>query len=145
LGQVKGVILNPLKRIVHPKGDIWHAIKQTDDGYSGFGEAYFSNVNFNEIKGWKKHTEMILNIVVPFGEIEFCIYDDREGSETYQKKMLVRLSAENYQRLTVPANLWLAFKGCSKLGNTLLNISNIEHNPTESINRDLSEITFEDL
>lgn len=143
MGQVKGVVLTPLKRIPHPKGDIWHAIKKSDNGFAGFGEAYFSNANFNEIKGWKKHTEMILNIVVPFGEIEFCIYDDREGSETYQQKMLVKLSADNYQRLTVPANLWVAFKGCSDAGNFLLNLSNIEHSPTESINRDLSEITFE--
>ena len=52
-----GVIISPLKRIHHPKGEIFHAIKVSDDGFVGFGEAYFSFVNYNHIKAWKKHNE----------------------------------------------------------------------------------------
>ena len=49
-----GVILTPLKKIGHPKGDVFHAMKLSDEGFCGFGEAYFSTVNKSEIKGWKK-------------------------------------------------------------------------------------------
>ena len=70
-----GVTLTPLKKIGHPKGDIFHAMKASDEGFSGFGEAYFSTINKFEIKGWKKHTKMILNLVVPIGEIKFVVYD----------------------------------------------------------------------
>ena len=69
-----GVTLTPLKQITHPKGDIFHAMKASDDGFSGFGEAYFSTVNQGEVKGWKKHTEMTLNLVVVIGEIEFVVF-----------------------------------------------------------------------
>ena len=59
-----GIILTPLQQITHPKGDIFHAMKVSDDGFIGFGEAYFSTINKDVIKGWKKHTEMTLNLVV---------------------------------------------------------------------------------
>ena len=69
-----GVIVTSQKIISNPKGDILHALKAGDSGYDGFGEAYFSIVNKNEIKGWKKHNLMTLNILVPFGEVEFVIH-----------------------------------------------------------------------
>ena len=124
-----GVILTPLKQITHPKGDIFHAMKVSDDGFIGFGEAYFSTINKDVIKGWKKHTEMTLNLVVVTGEVEFVVYD---GSSFFN----INLSKNNYQRITVKPNLWLAFRGLST-ENMLLNLASIEHNPKESKNVDL--------
>lgn len=121
-----GVTLTPLKKIVHPKGDILHAIKSSDKSFTGFGEAYFSKINENEIKGWKKHTEMTLNLIVVTGEIEFVVYDDNDFIN-------IKLSKKNYHRLTIKPNLWLAFRGLCK-ENMLLNIASIEHNPLESEN-----------
>ncbi len=65
-----GVILTPLKKITHLKGDILHAMKKSEKEFSGFGEAYFSSVYKGKIKGWKKHNKMTLNIIVVKGEIE---------------------------------------------------------------------------
>ena len=124
-----GVTLTPLKKITHPKGDIFHAMKASDDGFFGFGEAYFSTVNQGEVKGWKKHTEMTLNLVVVIGEIEFVVYDDNSFYS-------VKLSKNNYQRLTVEPGLWLAFRGVSA-ENMLLNLASIEHNTNESENVDM--------
>ena len=132
-----GVILTPLKQIHHPKGDIFHAMKKSDVGYSGFGEAYFSTINKNDIKGWKKHTRMILNLVVPFGEIEFVIYDEKRD-EFFN----VKLSQKNYQRLTVKPNLWMAFRGVGEY-NMLLNLASIEHDPNEADTKELGEIVYE--
>lgn len=132
-----GVILTPLKQIHHPKGDIFHAMKKSDEGFDGFGEAYFSTINQDDIKGWKKHTKMTLNLVVPVGEIKFVVYDE-ETKEFFS----VKLSQNNYQRLTVKPNLWMAFQGVGEY-NMLLNLASIEHNPNEAINIDLSEINYE--
>lgn len=132
-----GVILTPLKKIHHPKGDIFHAMKKSDDGFEGFGEAYFSTVAQGEIKGWKKHTKMTLNIVVPLGEIEFVVYD--EGSKEF---FSAKLSKDNYQRLTVKPNLYMAFRGVGEY-NMLLNLASIEHDPNEAVNKELSNITYE--
>lgn len=132
-----GVILTPLKQIHHPKGDIFHCMKKRDAGYDGFGEAYFSTINKDDIKGWKKHTEMTLNLVVTVGEIKFVVYNE-ETKEFFS----VKLSHDNYQRLTVKAGLWVSFRGIKEY-NMLLNLASIEHDPSEAINIDLSEIKYE--
>ena len=131
-----GVIISPLKKIHHPKGDIFHAIKKSDVGFFGFGEAYFSTVNQGDIKGWKKHKEMILNLVVPVGEIEFVVYN--ENTKIFFN---TKISQNNYQRLTVKAGLWVAFKGIG-MYNMLLNVSNIEHDANEAININLKDINY---
>ena len=129
-----GVTLTPLKKITHPKGNVFHAMKASDDGFCGFGEAYFSTVNKSDIKGWKKHGEMTLNLVVVTGEIEFVVYD---GSDFFN----VKLSKDNYQRLTIKPNLWLAFRGMGS-ENILLNLASIEHEPNEAVNVDLHKIEY---
>ena len=131
------VILTPLKQIHTPKGDVFHGMKKSDVGYDGFGEAYFSTVNNGQIKGWKKHTKMTLNIVVISGEIEFVIYDD--STEEFKN---VKLSLNNYQRLTVKPGVWMAFKGLEN-NSILLNIASIEHNPEESENVSIEKINYE--
>lgn len=131
-----GVILTPLKQIHNLKGDIFHAMKKSDDGFDGFGEAYFSTIHKNDIKGWKKHTEMTSNLVVPVGEIEFVVYD-----ENSQEFFHVQLSQNNYQRLTVKPNLWMAFRGLQE-NNMLLNLASIEHDPGEVVNIELREIQY---
>lgn len=130
-----GVELNPLKIVENRKGDIFHVIKASSNMFSKFGEAYFSEIKYQEIKGWKLHKEMILNLVVPVGEVQFVIYN---GSSYFS----IILSKSNYQRLTISPNLWVAFKGLSTKSSLILNIASIEHNPDEAINKNLEEIKY---
>ncbi len=132
-----GIILTPLKQIHNPKGNIFHAMKKSDCGFNGFGEAYFSTIYQNDIKGWKKHTEMTLNLIVSVGEIEFVVYND-----ITKEFFNVKLSQDNYKRLTVNPGLWMAFRGLSE-SSMLLNIASIEHNPKEAINLDINEIKYD--
>lgn len=132
-----GVTLTPLKQIFHPKGDIYHAMKKSDIGFDSFGEAYFSTIHLGDIKGWKKHTQMKLNLVVPSGEIEFVIYDEKT-----KEFLNIKLSQKNYQRVTIDAGLWVAFRGLSE-SSMLLNIASIEHDPNESVNLELDKIKYE--
>lgn len=118
-----GVILTPLKKIFNENGNVFHAMKTSDKGFQGFGEAYFSSLKKGAIKGWKKHNRMTLNLVVITGEIQFVIFNGKDYFEVF-------LSINNYQRLTVKAGLWVAFKGFSE-NNILLNLANIEHDPNE--------------
>lgn len=131
-----GVKLTSLKIINNSKGDIFHAIKSSSDGFSKFGEAYFSEIKFNKIKGWKMHNEMTLNLVVVVGKVQFVVYDGKSFFSTI-------LSKDNYYRLTVEPKLWVAFKGLSKNMNLVLNIANIQHDPSESVNKELFEIEYD--
>ena len=131
------IIVTPLKQIHHPKGDVFHAMKKSDNGFDGFGEAYFSTINKKEIKGWKKHTQMTLNLVVIIGEIEFVVFD-----EDSQEFFSINLSQHNYNRLTVKPNVWMAFRGIGEY-NMLLNLANLEHDPIESQSMELDKISYE--
>ena len=132
-----GAILTPLKKIYNQEGDIFHAMKKNDNGFDGFGEAYFSTINKGSVKGWKKHTKMTLNIIVPIGTIKFAVYNEING-----EFFSVVLSIENYQRLTIKSGYWLAFKGIDE-NNILLNLASIEHDPEEVISVDLNKISYE--
>ncbi len=124
--------LTPLRILPSEKGAVMHALRSTDEGFAAFGEAYFSTVKKGVTKGWKRHRRMTLNLVVPVGHIRFMLQDDRPGSPTYGQTDEVELSPENnYQRLTVPPGVWLAFEGMADGTNLLLNIADLPHDPTE--------------
>lgn len=140
---IDGVIVTSLKRIINDKGDIYHALKSSENSFTAFGEAYFSTVHKSDVKGWKKHREMTLNIVVPVGCIDFVIYDDRVESPTFKQFQKLSLSQDNYSRLTVPPKVWMGFKGQSSGMNLLLNLASIEHDPMESETIELDEIDYD--
>ena len=137
---INDVLLTPLDIIETLGGNIMHAMKEIDAGFYGFGEAYFSEVNFNSIKAWKRHKEMTLNLLVPVGKIKFVLCDNREGSNNQFQE--ITISRDNYCRLTVPPMVWVGFKGLSETGSMLLNIANIGHDPLEVDRKNIKEIEF---
>ncbi|AIV04323.1 dTDP-4-dehydrorhamnose 3,5-epimerase family protein [Vibrio alginolyticus] len=143
VSDIEGVMITPLKVISVEKGEVLHGIKRSEDSFSGFGEAYFSRIQCDQIKGWKKHTKMTMNIVVPIGAIQFVIFDDRSTSATYGKFFSITIDRENYCRLTVPQGVWMAFKGKSSGINMLMNFASIEHSPQEAKSLPLEALSFD--
>ena len=125
---MSGPTLTRLRRIPTPLGPVLHGMKATDPGYDGFGEAYFSIVNPGAVKGWKRHTRMVLNLVVCSGTIRFYLRRDGWSGS-------VALSPdqdETYARLTVPPWIWMAFEGVGRDVNMVLNVASIGHDPAEA-------------
>lgn len=138
-----GVVITPLKTISVPEGDVYHGIKASDRGFCGFGEAYFSTVKPSTIKSWKRHNRMTLNMIVIVGEIRFVIYDDRIGSPTRGSTQECVLGPDTcYSRLTVPPGLWMAMQGGANGTSILLNVADIQHDPSEIDRCDLAEISY---
>jgi dTDP-4-dehydrorhamnose 3,5-epimerase len=137
-GALERIQVTPLKRIPVSGGDVMHAMKAVDPGYSGFGEAYFSWVKKGAVKGWKQHQRMILNLVVPVGEVLFVFYDER-GPGAFREE---RIGNSKYARITVPPGIWFGFQGVADPASVVLNIASIEHDPTESLNRGIKEIPY---
>jgi dTDP-4-dehydrorhamnose 3,5-epimerase len=140
---IDGVIFSPLSIIGTDGGDVLHALKSSDNGFSGFGEAYFSKVEPRSIKGWKLHHEMVLNLIVAVGIVRFVIFDERPKSPTKKEFNEFILSLENYGRLTVPPKVWVGFQGLSESTSIVLNIASIEHSPDEIDRKLINEIIFD--
>lgn len=125
MGQ-SSVTFTPLSPIRHPQGDLFPGLKSTDPSFLGFGEAYFSTVNTNQIKAWRRHRQMTLNLLVPVGSVKIVVWD-----EIHQSTSEFTLSPDNYGRLTVPPLHWYGFYGVGPGANLILNVASIPHDPTE--------------
>ena len=123
------IIITALKCIQHPKGDVYLALKHNEGCYAGFGEAYFTTIIKGEIKGWKKHSTMTMNLIVPEGMVRFHVHDEEKISAVPYD-----IGKNNYCRLTIPPGYWVAFEGLESGVNLVLNIASEEHNPNEAEN-----------
>ena len=135
------ILVTPLRRIENAGGDVMHGMKQSDVGYTGFGEAYFSWVSAGAIKAWKRHTQMTMNVVVPVGQVRFvfrCVNAD--GIEEFRVE---KIGVDRFVRITVPPGIWFGFQGLHTPQSLLLNIANIPHDPNEVERLALTDINYD--
>ena len=134
------ITVTPLRRISTDGGDVLHAMKQSDVGYEGFGEAYFSWISKGAVKGWKRHTQMTMNLVVPVGRVRFVFCEIHSVADCDFR--IEEIGEEHYARITVPSGIWFGFQGLDTSPSLVLNIASIIHNPSEVERQALSEIYY---
>ena len=130
---INGVKITRLKEIISDKGSVLHFLRNDDSDFISFGECYMSEINSDAIKGWKKHFEQTQNIAVPIGKIKFVLFDSRDNSAT--KNLINEIIIDrndNYIRLTIPPNIYYAFKNLNETRSLIVNCPDIPHNPLES-------------
>tara|TARA_A100001388_G_scaffold275745_1_gene261879 strand:- start:592 stop:1083 length:492 start_codon:yes stop_codon:yes gene_type:complete len=122
-----------LKEIFDDKGSVFHMLRNDERQFKSFGECYFSEVNVDCIKGWKKHTLQTQNISVPIGKIKFVLFDPRKDSPTYKNILNIQLGRpDEYSRISIPPNIWYSFKCISESKALIANCTDIPHDPNES-------------
>ena len=131
------IIVTPLKEIQTPGGNVLHAIKSKEPTFEGFGEVYFSWIEINFVKAWKRHNRMVMNLVVPVGHVKFVFFN--ESTQSFQEEII---GESRYCRLSVPPGIWFGFQGIDSPKSLVVNISNIPHEPTESDRLELSSINY---
>ena len=136
---IEGVLLNSLKQISDPRGDILHMMRVDSSGFKGFGEVYFSEVIPGAIKAWKLHERQTQNFAVPVGRILLTIFDDRQGSPSCGMVQELELGRPDaYFRVTIEPGLWYGLS-CIGDGPALLtNCADLPHDPSESRARELT-------
>lgn len=130
------VIYSKINVIYQDKGDIFKLLSNDSQDFDKFGEAYFSNIKFNEIKGWKKHLKMKCILIPVLGDVDVVIFDFKNNE--FEK---FNLNIKNPHRLIIPPDTIFAFKG-NETKNCILNISNILHDPKESLTFNLNEFKY---
>ena len=133
---VDQILITKLNRISVEGGDVLHGIKRCDPGYRDFGEAYFSFVNKDVIKAWKRHLRMTLNLMAPVGSICFVFMDDFGCFRTEL------INSQRYVRITVPPGIWFGFMGLVDPYSVLLNVADIPHENNEIERKSINEINF---
>ena len=141
---IQGVEVLNLNKISVEGGNIFHILKSSDKNFFSFGEAYFSEIDNQYIKGWKMHTRMYMNLTVAYGAVKFVLYDDRPKSRTFMNfNEFILDRSENYKRLTISPGIWFAFQGIKNFSTSIvLNVGNIEHDQDEQKKIDLRKINY---
>tara|TARA_Y100001970_G_C14251673_1_gene872323 strand:- start:4596 stop:5048 length:453 start_codon:yes stop_codon:yes gene_type:complete len=130
---IHDVQLVELKEIPEKKGSVLHMLRNDEQDFVKFGECYFSEVNVNSIKGWKKHLLQTQNISVPIGMVKFVLFDSREDSPTYKNILEISLGRpDSYFRINIPPMIWYSFKCISKVKSLIVNCSDLPHDQDEN-------------
>ena len=136
---IKGIIINKLKIISSEKGDVLHMLRNDENSFKSFGECYFSEVNPDKIKGWKKHNIQNQFFSVPVGRLKLVLYDDRASSETYKTINEIILGRpDSYYRINIPPGIYYSFKCLTKTPALIVNCTDIPHSIDESLTLELN-------
>ena len=139
----KKVKLHPLKIINNEKGNIRHILKSNQDGFHGFSEAYISEIKPQEIKGWVLHKNKASNFIVVKGHVKFVFIECINPEKFFVHELSSLEEKSNlYSRLSVEPNVWFAFQGLHSKVSSVLNLSNVLHNETISIRKDLDSFNY---
>ena len=131
------IILTPLRRINVKGGNVLHGLKSNEKSFKGFKEIYFSMIEENSVKAWKKHLKMTLNLIVPVGVVEFVFFDE----EDHCRKEVI--GNQRYLRITVPPGIWFGFKGLYYPYSLVTNIADICHDPSEIERKLINEYNYD--
>ena len=105
---IDGLIITELKKINNEKGSVYHGMQNTEVGYNGFKEVYFSCINEGVIKAWKMHKKMTLNLIVPVGGLDLILLEVENG-EIIKNRSEFTIGQSNYCRITVPPLIIFGF------------------------------------
>ena len=131
---IEGVLIVDLKIIGFKGNAVLHMFKSTSSIFQKFGEIYFSEISSQEIRAWKKHNFQTQNICVPVGSIKLVIYDEREGSNTFNNLMEIDFGRDiDFKLVKIPKGIWYGFKGLSNDINLIANCTDIPHDPLDNI------------
>jgi dTDP-4-dehydrorhamnose 3,5-epimerase len=129
---IDGVGIFPLKQIPDERGKVMHMLKSTDPYFQEFGEIYFSMVFPGVVKGWHRHSRMVIHYAVPIGRIKLVLYDDRANSNTKGQVQEIFLGDSDYHLIQVPPWVWNGFKGVGSEPALVANCATIPHDPEET-------------
>ena len=115
--------INKLKKFDDERGSVLHGMKFNDKESFGIKEVYFSTVNYGFYKGWKKHHNMVLNLIVIEGKVLFYLADN-EFTE-FQEIIICK---NDLKRITIMPNQWLSFTSLVRPSSKIMNIANLTNN-----------------
>jgi len=124
-----------LKIIPTDGGAVLHAYIKDNPDKIDIHEVYFSTIQYSQIRGWKKHNFMTINLIVPIGEVRVHLVREDSSKQGFTRDEVI-LSQSPYFRLTVPPGIWFAFEGLSISDSLICNIANLEHDPKEVSRKD---------
>jgi len=124
------------KLIVHcdERGNLFEVLRNDDDLFLEFGQAYITTAFPGVVKAWHLHKQQTDNMCIVTGNAKFVLYDNRPESATHDEVNEFFVSANNRLLLQIPAGIYHGFKNIGTNELYILNIPNKtydQNNPDE--------------
>lgn len=126
---IDGVRTKPLRVVPDERGRLMEILRNDDDLFVKFGQAYMTTVYPGVVKAWHYHKKQHDSFAVVRGMIKLALYDSREGSPTKGQVQEFFLGDHNPLLVQIPPMVYHGFKGISVEEAIIINL------PTETYNR----------
>jgi len=136
---IAGVHLVKHQVFSNENGKLYHHTRCDSSLFEKFGEVYISQTKTKVVKGWKLHQDLNQLMSVPSGKVLFILKDLREDSGTTGFVNHFEIGEDNYSILKIPKGVWYGFQTISEKDSLIVNLTDLPHNPQESLSKSLDD------
>ncbi len=107
---IKGIKIKKLKRINDERGFLMEILRNDDEIFEEFGQAYVTCVKPGYVKGWHMHENQTDHFVCVKGNAKVVLCDKRKDSETFNEVNEFFLGEKNKILLKIPKKVMHGFE-----------------------------------
>ena len=128
---IDGVKVKKLRVIPDERGRLMEILRNDDDIFEHFGQAYITTAYPGTVKAWHYHKNQTDHFCVLVGMMKVVLYDDRENSPTKGDIDEYFMGVHNPMVLKIPSGVYHGFKCISDTEAMCLNIPTNTYNYTD--------------
>lgn len=128
---IEGLAIKPLKRLLDERGYLMEILRNDDDLFDKFGQAYISACFPGIIKAWHCHERQFDFFCCVHGNLKVGLYDDRPGSPTCGETNTVVIGQFNPSLVRIPPLVWHGFMAVGPETAVVLNLPTEPYNPAQ--------------
>jgi len=128
---IDGVAIKELKVHADERGSLMEILREDDEIFEHFGQAYVSLNYPGVIRAWHYHKKQTDYFAVVKGMVKVALYDGRPDSPTYGVVQEFFLGERNNIVLKIPPGVLHGYKTIGVEPSLLLNFPTIPYNPAQ--------------
>lgn len=119
---IQGIKIQKLKKYADPRGWLSEVHRNDETKYRP-AMAYISYTKYGQVRGPHEHVKQSdCFIFLGPGNFKLYLWDNRKGSKTYKKKMVVEAGEVNPVSVLIPPGVVHGYKCISQKGSYVLNL-----------------------
>jgi dTDP-4-dehydrorhamnose 3,5-epimerase len=107
---IDGVIVKKLKVVPDERGYLMEVLRNDDEQFTQFGQAYVTMAYPGVVKAWHYHKEQTDNFTIVSGMAKFVLYDRRDNSSTGGEINEFFVGERSPMLIQIPPGVYHGFK-----------------------------------
>ena len=124
---IQGVVTKKLRVIPDERGRLTEILRDDDEMFDRFGQAYMTTIFPGVVKAWHYHKKQTDSVACIHGMIKLVLCDWRKDSETYRRIEEFFIGEHNPMLVQIPPMVLHGWKGLGAKEAVTVNIPNIHY------------------